>query len=407
MALRTDDVDLVRDRDLVERCQAGDRRAFEDLYLRYFDRLRRYCQRRIQDPAEAEDLAQEAFARAWRALPGLRGDKRFYPWLSVIAGNLCTDLLRKRGRVIPVEDCDPGVAPDDHERLDQAVDAEIALRALDRLAPRHRRVLDLREGSGWSYQRIADHEGVRLPAVEALIWRARQSLKREFTALAGPESGLAVLLFGVVRWWKRSSRAATRAASWVRGATPAPGIGWVTGAVAAGSLVTAMSLSGMGAANASHPLGTGPAPSAAASGHGAPPTRSLAAPSAPAPPPVATPGPTPAAGVAAPAVPAAALGGLPGAGSSSSLPLGGTISGVTGVASGALGQVGSAVGGVTSQVGAAVGPLGPAVAPVGSAASGALGAVSGAVGNLGFTANNLGSGLGSLPGTSGGSLPLP
>ena len=72
MALRADDVDLNRDRLLVERFQAGDREAFDDLYLRYFERLRRFCQRRVGDAHEAEEVAQEAFVRALRAMPAAR-----------------------------------------------------------------------------------------------------------------------------------------------------------------------------------------------------------------------------------------------------------------------------------------------------------------------------------------------
>ena len=64
-----DDVDLGRDRALVERCQAGDTAAFGNLYARYYERLLRFCLRRLNDRHEAEDAAQEAFARAWKALP--------------------------------------------------------------------------------------------------------------------------------------------------------------------------------------------------------------------------------------------------------------------------------------------------------------------------------------------------
>ena len=96
-----DDVDLDRDRALVERCQAGDSAAFGNLYARYYERLLRFCLRRLNDRHEAEDAAQEAFARAWKALPRFAGERRFYPWLTVIAGNICTDMLRRRSRSTP------------------------------------------------------------------------------------------------------------------------------------------------------------------------------------------------------------------------------------------------------------------------------------------------------------------
>ena len=191
MALRADDVDLLRDATLVERFQAGDARAFEDLYRRYFARLRRFCQRRVGDPHEAEELAQEAFVRALRAMPGFAGERRFYPWVTVIASRLCVDAHRRRDRTTPQAEIDPGVVIDlDVEALFASVDHDHVNAALDRLAPRHREVLELRERDGWSYQRIADHYDVTLGTVEALLHRARRALRREFEKVGG---GLAAL----------------------------------------------------------------------------------------------------------------------------------------------------------------------------------------------------------------------
>jgi RNA polymerase sigma-70 factor, ECF subfamily len=196
-----DDVDLARDRLLVSRAQAGDLHAFDDLYLRYYRRLHRFCLRRLHDAHEAEDVAQEAFARAWRALPSFGGERRFYPWLSVIASHLCTDVVRRRTRSTPVAEFHQGnvasVEDGGEEIVVAAADGDLAARAFARLSDRHRRVLDLREGSGWSYQRIADHEGVGITAVETLLWRARQALKREFAALGGTEGSGAALAGGV------------------------------------------------------------------------------------------------------------------------------------------------------------------------------------------------------------------
>jgi RNA polymerase sigma-70 factor (ECF subfamily) len=197
-----DDVDLVRDRALVTRAQSGDRSAFDDLYMRYYRRLYRFCLRRLHDSHEAEDVAQEAFARAWRALPTFGGDRRFYPWLSVIASHLCTDVLRRRNRSTPVAEFHQGnvASTEDggEERVLAAVDSDLVARAFTRLSDRHQRILNLREGSGWSYQRIADHEGVGITAVETLLWRARQALKREFASLAGAEGRMAAWLGGLV-----------------------------------------------------------------------------------------------------------------------------------------------------------------------------------------------------------------
>ncbi len=190
-----DDVDIARDHALITRAQDGDRSAFDELYLLYYRRLYRLCLRRLSDAYEAEDAAQESFVRAWRALPRFSGERRFYPWLSVIASNLCTDLARRRARTTPVAEffgADVSSADDAPDaRLVAADDARTAGAAFDRLTERHRRVLELREGQGLSYQAIADHEGLALSAVETLLWRARQALRREFAALAGADGRLA------------------------------------------------------------------------------------------------------------------------------------------------------------------------------------------------------------------------
>ncbi|HMK63131.1 MAG TPA: sigma-70 family RNA polymerase sigma factor, partial [Acidimicrobiales bacterium] len=142
-----DDVDLARDRALVTRAQGGERGAFDDLYMRYYRRLYRFCLRRLHDSYEAEDVAQEAFVRAWRALPTFGGDRRFYPWLSVIASHLCTDVLRRRNRSTPVAEFhQSNVASTDdggEEIMLAAVDSNLAAKAFTRLSDRHQRILKL------------------------------------------------------------------------------------------------------------------------------------------------------------------------------------------------------------------------------------------------------------------------
>ena len=217
-----DDVDLDRDRALVERCQAGDPAAFGNLYARYYERLLRFCLRRLNDRHEAEDAAQEAFARAWKALPRFAGERRFYPWLTVIAGNICTDMLRRRSRSTPTDDLEltaqhpVGVVSEDtsEELILAAVDGELVGRALDRLSTRHRHVLAMREGSGWTYQQIADHEGVEIGTIETLLWRARQALKREFAVVSESKEALAGFLIATGALIKRTVfRAAHRGAA--------------------------------------------------------------------------------------------------------------------------------------------------------------------------------------------------
>ena len=181
MAIRIEDIDLGRDRELVEAWQAGDASAFDDLYRRYFDRLRAFCQRRVGDRAEAEELAQEAFVKALAALPRFDGERRFYPWMTVIASRLCVDHHRRRSRVEPSDQIDLGSVDDGHdERLRERVDLEHLHRALGRLGPRHVEVLDLRERQGLTYDEIAGEMGVPHSTVETLLFRARRALRREF-----------------------------------------------------------------------------------------------------------------------------------------------------------------------------------------------------------------------------------
>jgi RNA polymerase sigma-70 factor, ECF subfamily len=198
MAIRADDVDLGRDRLLVEQFQAGDVAGFEDLYRRYYARLYRFCLKRVGDTAEAEEVTQEAFARAYTAMPRLAGERKFYPWLSVIASRLCLDTHRRRARSVPLPELDMGSVEADQEKVVlAAADREMLRSAMDRLGPRHREVLRLREQEGWSYQRIAEYYEVSLGTVEQLLWRARRALRREFEAVAGADAralaGLPVL----------------------------------------------------------------------------------------------------------------------------------------------------------------------------------------------------------------------
>jgi RNA polymerase sigma-70 factor (ECF subfamily) len=184
---RDGSVDVTRDKILVERCQAGDRQAFDELYLRYQRRLYRFCMQRLGQAHDAEDVVQESFVRAWRALPRFAGERRFYPWLTVIAANLCVDTLRRRSRLTPVEEsriiaADPGNY-DIEDAVLHEVDSKMVATAFGHLSSRHQRVLQMREGSEWSYRQIAEHEGVGVTAVETLLWRARQALKREFLIL--------------------------------------------------------------------------------------------------------------------------------------------------------------------------------------------------------------------------------
>jgi RNA polymerase sigma-70 factor (ECF subfamily) len=205
LAIRADDVDLGRDRLLVERFQSGDVAGFEDLYRRYYQRLFRFCLKRVGDAQEAEEVTQEAFTRAYAAMPRFAGERRFYPWLSVIAARLCSDTHRRRARAEVRAEVDSGMVDGGQDKVFADVDRVLIRQALDRLGPRHREVLRLREERGWSYQSIAEHFDVSLGAVEQLLWRARRALRREFETVAGADARLAGV--PVLGWLARKATA--------------------------------------------------------------------------------------------------------------------------------------------------------------------------------------------------------
>lgn len=242
MAICAEELDLDSDRLLVERFQNGDESAFTELYARHFNRLRRFCTRRVGDLDLAEELAQEAFIRALGALPDFAEERRFYPWLTVIAGRLCIDHHRKHGRVRPVDSVDDLPAPDDVNDIFQEVDRQHVRQALGRVKPRHRQVLLLREGKGLTYDAICAELGTTRTTVDTLIHRARRALRREFEIVAGGRLvGLSVFGLAAKAW----HRFRTRTAGWLL-ESRFPTMGGLAAPVAAGALVVGTSL-GLGA----------------------------------------------------------------------------------------------------------------------------------------------------------------
>jgi RNA polymerase sigma-70 factor (ECF subfamily) len=411
----SEDVDLERDRALVERCQAGDSAAFGNLYARYYERLLRFCLRRLNDRHEAEDAAQEAFARAWKALPRFAGERRFYPWLTVIAGNVCTDMLRRRSRSTPTDDMEltaqqpAGAAAADtsEELVLAALDGELVNRALDRLSTRHRHVLAMREGSGWTYQEIADHEGVEVGTIETLLWRARQALKREFAVVSEWKGALAGFLVAGAALFRRTIlRVAHRSASvhsqsgnsgQLRNAFA--GVA-VTGAAVAAALITPHAFSGSSGSSQPIPLATSSGAAAAI------PALVIATPSPTAP---TGDGGVGSAGSSSGGASANGVNGT--GGTSSSSPLGGSTAGaVGGLGKGLSSGVSGATGGLQSGLGGAVGGLGNTVDGVTKGLGGAVGGTAddvtqglgGAVSGLGGAASGV---VGGVTGSGGASTP--
>jgi RNA polymerase sigma-70 factor (ECF subfamily) len=193
---------------------------FDRVYRLHHDRILRYCHWRLGDRYEAEDVTQEAFARAWRTRPALPNDAVWYSWLRVVAGNLCTDALRRRGRSEPLGDADPALVDAGLEDVTDSVDRLIVRQALGRINPRHREALLLRDDEGLTYDEIAARTGVPATTVTSLLWRARQSLRQEFKALAGMGEGLAGL--PLIGWLIRRLRWGRRSAAWLASSSTAP-----------------------------------------------------------------------------------------------------------------------------------------------------------------------------------------
>jgi RNA polymerase sigma-70 factor (ECF subfamily) len=184
------------DRQLVERVQRGDKRAFELLVAKYQRKIFRLLSRLIRDPGEIEDVAQEAFIKAYRALPNFRGDSAFYTWLYRIAINTAKNYLVAQGRRAPTS---TETEVEDAERMDDAEQlrdvntpdsmllskqvGEAVNRAIDRLPEDLRTAIVLREIEGLSYEEIAESMNCPIGTVRSRIFRAREAIANELRPL--------------------------------------------------------------------------------------------------------------------------------------------------------------------------------------------------------------------------------
>jgi RNA polymerase sigma-70 factor (ECF subfamily) len=184
------------DRQLVERVQRGDKRAFELLVAKYQRKIFRLLSRLIRDPGEIEDVAQEAFIKAYRALPNFRGDSAFYTWLYRIAINTAKNHLVAQGRRAPTS---TETEVEDAERMDDADQlrdvntpdsmllskqvGEAVNRAIDRLPEDLRTAIVLREIEGLSYEEIAESMNCPIGTVRSRIFRAREAIANELRPL--------------------------------------------------------------------------------------------------------------------------------------------------------------------------------------------------------------------------------
>lgn len=184
------------DQQLVERVQAGDKRAFDLLVGKYQHKIVGLVNRYVYDHHEAMDIAQEAFIKAYRALPRFRGDSAFYTWLYRIAINTAKNHLVSKGRRPPDVDVDAADAEyfdGDNNELRELENPENSLfkdeleravkRALDQLPEDLRAALTLREFEGMSYEDIAAVMDCPVGTVRSRIFRAREAIDKEIAPL--------------------------------------------------------------------------------------------------------------------------------------------------------------------------------------------------------------------------------
>lgn len=185
----------IDDQELVHRVQQGDRSAFDRLVRKYQAKLLQLIGRYIKDPHESWDVAQEAFIKAYLALPRFRGDSAFYTWLYRIAINTAKNHLAMRLRrpsedeldLEEAEQFESAVRLKDQETPEGLVlTEELALtiqQALDKLPGELRTAIQLREFDGLSYDEIAQVMQCPVGTVRSRIFRAREFLDKQIEFL--------------------------------------------------------------------------------------------------------------------------------------------------------------------------------------------------------------------------------
>lgn len=183
------------DKELVKRVQKGDLEAFDMLFSRYQGKILNLISRYVRDTEEVQDVAQEAFIKAYRALPRFRGDSAFYTWLYRIAINTAKNHLVARSRRPPSMDVDVEDADyrDDADMLRESEDPESALKrdqlkavidaAIGELPEDLRSALTLREFDGLSYEQIAQILECPVGTVRSRIFRAREHIEQRMRPL--------------------------------------------------------------------------------------------------------------------------------------------------------------------------------------------------------------------------------
>ena len=186
------------DQQLVERAQRGEKRAFELLVVKYQRKLERLLSRIVRDPSEIEDVAQEAFIKAYRALPNFRGDSAFYTWLYRIGINTAKNYLVAKGRRAPTSTEFDSEEAESFEEATGLRDvntpenllmskqvAQTVNDAIDALPEELRTAITLREIDGLSYEEIAKIMECPIGTVRSRIFRAREAVAEKLRPQLG------------------------------------------------------------------------------------------------------------------------------------------------------------------------------------------------------------------------------
>lgn len=170
------------DIDLVNRSKGGDVRAFEQLVLRYQDKIYNLCRYMLHDADEARDAAQDAFVKVHSSLKSFSPDASFYTWLYRIAVNTCLDYGRKSRPELFEEDSAvddlPSGQPSPERLYESKETGQLVQAALRRLPEKLRAAIVLKEVEGLSYEEIGDALGTSLGTVKSRISRARDELRK-------------------------------------------------------------------------------------------------------------------------------------------------------------------------------------------------------------------------------------
>jgi RNA polymerase sigma-70 factor (ECF subfamily) len=187
---------------LVERVQAGDLRAFDLLVRRYQSRITAVISRFVKDWSECQDVAQESFIRAYRAIGNFRGDSQFYTWLYKIAVNTAKNHLvaqkrRPPGDDVQVEDAEhfdvgfqmKDTATPERELMRQEIERTV-LATVEALPEELRTAITLREIDGLSYEEIAQKMDCPIGTVRSRIFRAREAIDEQLRPLLHDDEGV-------------------------------------------------------------------------------------------------------------------------------------------------------------------------------------------------------------------------